>query len=32
MGGKKEEMDKLSLKKKDLSEEGVKLVVLETLR
>jgi len=32
MGGKKEELDKLSLKKKDLSEEGVKLVILETLR
>lgn len=32
MGGKKEEMDKLTLKKKDLSEEDVKLVILEPLR
>ncbi len=32
MGGKKEEMEKLTVKKKDLSEEGVKLVVLEALR
>lgn len=32
MGGKKEEMDKLILKKKDLSEEGTKLVVLAPLR
>ena len=32
MGGKKEEMDKLTLKKKDLSEEGVRLVILEPLR
>lgn len=32
MGGKKEEMDKLTLKKKDLAEEGVRLVILETLR
>lgn len=32
MGGKKEEMDKLTIKKKDLTEEGTKLVVLEPLR
>ncbi len=32
MGGKKEEMDKLTLKKKDLPEEGTKVVVLEPLR
>lgn len=32
MGGKKEEMDKLTIKKKDLQEEGTKLVILETLR
>lgn len=32
MGGKKEEMEKISFKKKDLPEEGVKLVVLEPLR
>lgn len=32
MGGKKEEMDKLTIKKKDLQEEGIKLVVLEPLR
>lgn len=32
MGGKKEEMDKLTVKKKDLVEEGTKVVVLEPLR
>jgi L-ascorbate metabolism protein UlaG (beta-lactamase superfamily) len=32
MGGKKEDMEKLTLKKKDLQEEGTKLVVLEPLR
>lgn len=32
MGGKKEEMEKLTLKKKDLPEEGTKVVVLEPLR
>ena len=32
MGGKKEEMEKISLKKKDLPEEGTRLIVLETLR
>ncbi len=32
MGGKKEELDKLMLKKKDLGEEGIKLVVLTPLR
>jgi L-ascorbate metabolism protein UlaG (beta-lactamase superfamily) len=32
MGGKKEEMDKLTVKKKDLTEEGIKVVVLEPLR
>lgn len=32
MGGKKEETDKLTLKKKDLTEEGTKVVVLEPLR
>jgi L-ascorbate metabolism protein UlaG (beta-lactamase superfamily) len=32
MGGKSEEMDKLMLKKKDLVEEGIKLVVLTPLR
>lgn len=32
MGGKKEEMDKLTVKKKDLQEEGTKVVVLEPLR
>ena len=32
MGGKKEEMEKLSIKKKELQEEGTKLVVLEPLR
>ncbi len=32
MGGKKEEMEKLTLKKKDLQEEGTKLVILEPLR
>ena len=32
MGGKKEEMDKLTVKKKELAEEGTKLVILEPLR
>ena len=32
MGGKKEELDKLTVKKKDLLEEGTKIVVLEALR
>ncbi len=32
MGGKKEEMDKLTVKKKDLPVEGTKLVILEPLR
>lgn len=32
MGGKKEEMDKLTVKKKDLQEEGTKLIILEPLR
>lgn len=32
MGGKKEEMDKLTVKKKELTEEGTKLVILEPLR
>ncbi len=32
MGGKKEEMEKLTVKKKDLQEEGIKVVVLEPLR
>lgn len=32
MGGKSEEMDKLMLKKKDLVEENIKLVVLTQLR
>lgn len=32
MGGKKEEMEKLSIKKKELQEEGTKLVILEPLR
>jgi len=32
MGGKKEELDKLTLKKKDLPEEGTKVVILEPLR
>ena len=32
MGGKKEEMEKLSIKKKELQEEGTKLIVLEPLR
>jgi L-ascorbate metabolism protein UlaG (beta-lactamase superfamily) len=32
MGGKKEDMEKLVVKKKDLQEEGTKLVVLEPLR
>ncbi len=32
MGGKKEETDKLTVKKKDLQEEGTRLVILEPLR
>jgi L-ascorbate metabolism protein UlaG (beta-lactamase superfamily) len=32
MGGKKEEMEKLTVKKKDLPEEGTQVVVLEPLR
>jgi len=32
MGGKKEDTDKLTIKKKELTEEGTKLVVLEPLR
>lgn len=32
MGGKNEQMDKLTLKKKDLPEEGTRVVVLEPLR
>ena len=32
MGGKKEEMEKLSIKKKELQEEGTKLMILEPLR
>ncbi len=32
MGGKKEEMDKLTVRKKDLVEEGAKLVILNPLR
>jgi L-ascorbate metabolism protein UlaG (beta-lactamase superfamily) len=32
MGGKSETVDKLTVKKKDLQEEGTKVVVLETLR
>jgi L-ascorbate metabolism protein UlaG (beta-lactamase superfamily) len=32
MGGKKEEMEKLTVKKKELQEEGTKLVILEPLR
>lgn len=32
MGGKKEEMEKLSVKKKDLQEEGMKVIILEPLR
>ncbi|MCL5666435.1 MAG: MBL fold metallo-hydrolase [Patescibacteria group bacterium] len=32
MGGKKEEMEKLTVKKKDLAEEGIKIAVLEPLR
>jgi len=32
MGGKKEEMEKFSVKKKELQEEGTKLVILEPLR
>lgn len=32
MGGKKEDMDKLTVKKKDLQEEGTKVVLLEPLR
>lgn len=32
MGGKSEKMEKLSIKKKDLPEEGTKVVILEPLR
>ena len=32
MGGKKEELEKLTVKKKELQEEGTKLVILEPLR
>jgi L-ascorbate metabolism protein UlaG (beta-lactamase superfamily) len=32
MGGKKEEMEKLTIKKKELQEEGTKLIILEPLR
>jgi L-ascorbate metabolism protein UlaG (beta-lactamase superfamily) len=32
MGGKKEELDKLTVKKKDLVEEGTKVILLEPLR
>ena len=32
MGGKKEDMEKLTVKKKDLPEEGTKVVMLEPLR
>src|SRR3989344_2612343 len=32
MGGKKEDMEKLTVKKKDLVEEGTKVVILEPLR
>lgn len=32
MGGKKEEMEKLTIKKKELPEEGTKLIILEPLR
>jgi hypothetical protein len=32
MGGKKEEMDKLTVKKKDVQEEGIKVIVIEPLR
>lgn len=32
MGGKKEEMEKLIIKKRDLQEEGTKVVVLEPMR
>ncbi len=32
MGGKKEEMEKLTIKKKELTEEGTKLIILEPLR
>jgi L-ascorbate metabolism protein UlaG (beta-lactamase superfamily) len=32
MGGKKEEMEKLTIKKKDLPQEGTSVVVLEPLR
>ncbi len=32
MGGKKEEMEKLTVKKKDLIEDGAKVVILEPLR
>lgn len=32
MGGKKEELEKFSFKKKDLTEEGTKVIILEPLR
>ncbi|MDR3642825.1 MAG: MBL fold metallo-hydrolase [Candidatus Doudnabacteria bacterium] len=32
MGGKKEEMEKLTIKRKELTEEGTKVVILEPLR
>lgn len=32
MGGKKEDMEKLTVKKKDLQEEGTKVIMLEPLR
>jgi L-ascorbate metabolism protein UlaG (beta-lactamase superfamily) len=32
MGGKKETMEKLTVKKKDLLEEGTKVIVLDPLR
>jgi len=32
MGGKSEAMEKLTIKKKDLTEEGLKVITLETLR
>ena len=32
MGGKKEEMEKLTIKKKELQEEGTRVIVLEPLR
>jgi hypothetical protein len=32
MGGKKEEMEKLTIKKKDLLEEGTRVIILEPLR